>query len=1007
MKNMKKFITLCGFLVLGSIACGDVDIVKAEAINNQTTDTSGYTITIPSEVSIDKNSGKGSFAVTGKMDAQTKLDVTVNSQNGYKLKCGSKSIDYILAKQSFRVNNIKSSDVKSFNENFDATLSYTDMNFSGSYKDKLTFNIESNVYIYKLDLNSILDGVNNYSVHDYGTADIYINGKKVADDVSDWGGTVHYGDSYEINDIKGTTGHHYSGASDGENNLNNFPLKGKIGIDTKHVENSKGILYSSIFLKFDTNKLTVNYHADGAQTWYHFDDVTYDVSGKDIAASETHLFGSKYSEKAGLGDVSRLTKKGYTAKSHVWSIGKNGNKEIRDNIGLAKSQDVADYCGVLDDFKKNDVTIDLYPIWEPLLNTITYNANGGTLSTTKTQQFYTGSSYKTPENSKSFSGTNTDDCEDLGYYNYTFGNKLTISAKIRFNSSDDTLPQKLQEFFCNYEWGGFGLGLGEDAKPYFSVFRENKDDYDILRSKAKIKPNETYWITGVYDSPNNTMSIYINGEKTNTIQLSATDNPNIKVSPLGLSLGGNPIVGDHYSNLTKGDIWKCGLWQNALSDEEVMKMYKTDTLAEGSFISRDYSAPKKTYYLFDGWYTQPTGGNKITTGTIINSSMTLYAHYKPILSFINYDSNEGTGVMQSETILSTDKTNLSKNIFTKDGYTFKGWLASRKYKSNVEYLYVNPNGGGGWFEKGEQPSGWSKLYLLSDEEPIYLISAYDGLTLTFHAQWEKAYSAGTVLNIEGSDYIVMSQTDDDTYLVIDGESLGNIQYQPNVNSDGNYKVGTYETPDDKRPDGQYSNTYEGSYIDNYLENTWYKQLPDKLQKAIQVTDIKQASYMDFASNPKWKYFDPNGGSSNDWYYNEGTTENPKWVVYYKANFPEDAQGAHPLNCWKYSEKGYNNTTYNAISRHVFLPSVEEVSNLVDLNNANKVYDFLKGTNNSLYHMWFRDGYTGSTRSAMYLSYSFRSMNKDLITDAGIGARPAFVINLSKVNYTVTGTVNYK
>lgn len=326
MKNMKKFITLCGFLILGSIACGDADVVKAEAVNEQTTDTSGYTITIPSDVDIDKDSGKGSFAVTGKMDAQTKLDVTVNSQNGYKLKCGSKSIDYTLDKQSFHVDNIKSSNMKSFNENFDATLSYTDMNFSGSYKDKLKFNIESNVYIYKLDLNSILDGVNNYSVHDYGTADIYINGKKVADDVSDWMGTVHYRDSYEINDIKGTTGHHYSGASDGENNLNNFPLKGKIGIDTKHVENSKGILYSSIFLKFDTNKLTVNYHADGAQTWYHFDDVTYDVSGKDIATSETHLFGSKYSEKAGLGDVSRLTKKGYTAKSHVWGIGKNGNK---------------------------------------------------------------------------------------------------------------------------------------------------------------------------------------------------------------------------------------------------------------------------------------------------------------------------------------------------------------------------------------------------------------------------------------------------------------------------------------------------------------------------------------------------------------------------------------------------------------------------------------------------------------------------------------------------------
>ena len=278
-------------------------------------------------------------------------------------------------------------------------------------------------------------------------------------------------------------------------------------------------------------------------------------------------------------------------------------------------------------------------------------------------------------------------------------------------------------------------------------------------------------------------------------------------------------------------------------------------------------------------------------------------------------------------------------------------------------------------------------------------------TLTFKAQ--NGYTTGTVLEIEGMKFIVMGQTDDDTYMLIDGESLGNMQYQPNVDSDGNYKVGTYETPDEKRPDGQYSNTYEGSYIDNYLENTWYKQLPDKLQKAIQATDIKQASYRDFASNPKWRYFDPNGGSSYDWYYNEGTTENPKWVIYTKANFPDDAQGAYPLNCWKQNDKGYNNTTYNTITRHVYLPSIEEVSNLVDLNNANKVYDFLKGTNNSVYHMWFRDSKANSPCLAMSLSYDPLSMDNINVLATWVGARPVFVIDLSKVDYTVTGTVNYK
>lgn len=278
-------------------------------------------------------------------------------------------------------------------------------------------------------------------------------------------------------------------------------------------------------------------------------------------------------------------------------------------------------------------------------------------------------------------------------------------------------------------------------------------------------------------------------------------------------------------------------------------------------------------------------------------------------------------------------------------------------------------------------------------------------TLTFKAQ--NGYATGTVLEIEGMKFIVMAQTDDDTYMLIDGESLGNIQYQPNVDSNGNYKVGTYEEPDEKRPDGQYSNTYEGSYIDNYLENTWYKQLPEKLQKAILATDIKQAAYNNTSSNPKWRWFDPNGGSNGDWYYNEGTTENPKWVIYYKANFPDDAQGTCPLNCWKYSEKGYNNTTYNTISRHVFLPSVEEVSNLVDLNNANKVYNFLKGTNNSVNHMWFRDSNSSSPRNAMYLAYGIRSMYDNYVTSTWIGVRPAFTVDLSTVSASVVDSVNYK
>lgn len=534
---MKKLLTLCGFLVLGSIACGDADVVKAEAINEQTTDTSGYTITIPSDVDIDKDSGKGSFAVSGKAEAQVDLNVSLSSKNNYKLKNKSQEISYSLDKKSFHIDNKQSASSKSFNENFTATASDVNTNFSGNYKDNLVFDITGNKTEYYLDLNGWLDGASVPNIDGYGTVDIYIEGKIVASGVSDFYRKYPYGTNYEIKNIKVTTGHVYNGTFSGH-------LKGRI----------------------------------------------------------------------------------------------------------------------------TEPSTTLYPSFSAKTYTLTVNPNGGLI--------------------------NGD------------GNSKVLDTKLCFDT--------------------------------------------------------------------------------------------------------------------------------------------------GNCCDINYLKPTRKGFEFLGWYDAPENGN------------------------IVYDSN-------------------GKCI--NNGNYWK------------ESSYINPN------------------------------------DLTVYAQWKKvSYSAGTILNVEGSDYIVMSQTDDDTYLVIDGESLGNIQHQPNVDSYGNYKVGTYETPDEKRPEGQYSNTYAGIYIDNYLENTWYKQLPEKLQKAIQATDIKQSAYNITSSNPKWRWFDPNGGSSNDWYYNEGTTENPKWVVYYKANFPEDAQGAHPLNCWKYSEKGYNNTTYNTISRHVFLPSVEEVPNLVALNNVNKVYDFLKGTN---------------------------------------------------------------
>lgn len=386
MKKTTKISLMSGLVTAGVLLCG------VHIANAQTNIDTGYTITIPSEVGIDKDSGKGSFAVSGKAEAQVDLNVSVSSKNNYKLKNKSQEISYSLDKESFHIDNVRSANSKSFNEDFNIILANTNTNYSGNYEDNLVFDITGNKYLYKLDANSLLDGKVEFVGHNYGSFDVYINGQKIADDVSNFDKVYPYGTEYEFKDLKGTIGHHYSGVGTYGPHWKETPLKGKLGIDAMYykTDDSPYLLVTPCYFKFDTNKLTINYHADGAQTWNNFQNVIKDVSNKDIAYSEKK-YGATFDSQAGLADVLRLTKSGYTATEHTWTIGKAGTKEVMDNVGLAKMEDVAEYCGVLDKFKKNDVTVDLYPIWVSNTYTLTYILNGGSFNASTTQLFKYGS----------------------------------------------------------------------------------------------------------------------------------------------------------------------------------------------------------------------------------------------------------------------------------------------------------------------------------------------------------------------------------------------------------------------------------------------------------------------------------------------------------------------------------------------------------------------------------------------------------------------------------------
>ena len=884
MKNMKKFITLCGFLILGSIACGDADVVKAEAINEQTTDTSSYTITIPSEISFSTDTTN--FDISAGLDKSTQIIITTSSQNGFNLTNRDDTIPYSISDNLITLSNSRPdiSNTVSQSLNIFMDKSKNPM-YSGDYKDTLTFNIQEK-QLYTLNVNGLLDGNTVSWLNGYGTFGIKINGRTISN-LTDFYQSQAEGTTYEIFNIKATDGKHYIGDT---------IIKGTFDSP-----------YQEINLKFDTNKLTLNYHTDGAQSWNDFQDIVQDVSNKDVVYSESKKYGDAFDSQDGLVNVNRLTKKGYTAVANTWTIKEAGNKKVMDNVGLAKSQDVAEYCGVLNEFKKNDTVIDLYPIWSPIQSQLNLNANGGSFSDNSTFKIAS--------------------------------DKLVYDSSSNDNINTYTPTRK------GYDFDGWYTDETGGTKVY------NADGSAVNGTQ--------YWQNNVYQN---------------------TEGTNILRGDAGQNMAENLFYGE-VGNSFKGRIIDNG-WVN------------------DSFLN--YGKCKKI---------------TISPAPIENNSYR--GTFVPVLD--NYCNR----VSQSKEILRNKKAMISFKIKSDTPMAFEYWGLESTSTGSPYVLKTD--------------SEWKTVTLyapitdvtLSNNTPRSLVFYTTSSTGTYYigdvsitldtdielfAHWtKKNYSAGTVLNIEGSDYIVMSQTDDNTYELISGENIENMQYQPNQDVNENYyDVGKYNENDlpETRYDGQNSDVYEDSYIDKYLESTYYNNLPEKLKKAIVATQIKQASYTNTGMNSKWKLLskDTNpvspDGTSN-WFYNEGTSENPKYVRYDKVTTPDGDGGVYPLKYWTKKEKGYGEQAYNEITRHVYLPSVEEISNLVDLNDANKTYAFLKGSNNSLNHMWLRDASSISSRDAMILYYDHLSLGNNFVTDPWFGVRPAFVIDLSKVNYTVTGTVNYK
>ena len=135
------------------------------------------------------------------------------------------------------------------------------------------------------------------------------------------------------------------------------------------------------------------------------------------------------------------------------------------------------------------------------------------------------------------------------------------------------------------------------------------------------------------------------------------------------------------------------------------------TVPDGGHAQVPDTAPTRTGYTLDGWYTEPIDGTKWDFETDeVKGNLTLYAHWTANQYTVTFDQNaaDAEGTMPAQTFTYDQSQNLTQNAFTRPGYTFAGW--------NTE-----ADGSG---------------HPYADQAEVKNLSATDGGSITLYARWK-------------------------------------------------------------------------------------------------------------------------------------------------------------------------------------------------------------------------------------------------------------------------------
>ena len=270
----------------------------------------------------------------------------------------------------------------------------------------------------------------------------------------------------------------------------------------------------------------------------------------------------------------------------------------------------------------------LYAHWMPNTYIITFNANGGSVST-KTKSYSYGKIYGALPIPK-YTGFIFD-----GWYTEATGGTKINSSDIIEGDATLYAHWTARGYVVTFNASGGTVETGNKTVIY-------KETYGELPIPVK----EGYTFAGWYT--------YASGGS----EVKATDIVNITA---------NKMIYAHWTATTKKVTFDANEGTVTTADKTVTYGKSYGTLP----------TPRRTGYTFKGWYTDSVGGIKIinTTKVELLSDQTLYAHWEAKTYRISFNANKGK-VDISGKIVTYDSTYGELPTPTREGYSFEGWYTS-------------------------------------------------------------------------------------------------------------------------------------------------------------------------------------------------------------------------------------------------------------------------------------------------------------------------------------------